>query len=166
MNLGGKFFGELKVLALFNVTPTTKGRKWFCKCSCGTNTVVHDGNLKQGHTRSCGHLGLTNAKTTHGESHRGHQTIEWWAYHNAKARCKATHKQHKDYFDRGILFKFKAFAEFLNALRTKSNPSGRRPSPAHSIDRRNNDKGYQKGNIRWATRFEQNHNRGTHVASI
>lgn len=35
---------------------------------------------------------------------------------------------------------------------------GRRPSGNHSIDRINNDKGYQPGNVRWATRTVQARN--------
>lgn len=36
---------------------------------------------------------------------------------------------------------------------------GERPSPKHSIDRIDNDRGYEPGNCRWATRTEQNTNK-------
>jgi hypothetical protein len=32
---------------------------------------------------------------------------------------------------------------------------GPRPSPKHEIDRKDNDRGYEPGNVRWATRSEQ-----------
>lgn len=35
---------------------------------------------------------------------------------------------------------------------------GRRPSPRHSIDRIDNSRGYEPGNVRWATQGEQNRN--------
>ena len=36
---------------------------------------------------------------------------------------------------------------------------GPRPTPQHSVDRRDNDAGYWRPNIRWATKLEQTHNR-------
>lgn len=36
---------------------------------------------------------------------------------------------------------------------------GPKPTPAHSLDRIDNDRGYEPGNLRWATKSEQNLNR-------
>lgn len=36
---------------------------------------------------------------------------------------------------------------------------GRRPSPAHTIDRKDSARGYEPGNVRWATMKEQQNNR-------
>jgi hypothetical protein len=38
---------------------------------------------------------------------------------------------------------------------------GKRPSPKHSIERIDNDLGYQPGNCKWATNFEQARNKTT-----
>jgi len=63
-------------------------------------------------------------------------------------------KYYKNYGGRGIrvCLRWRRFLNFLADM-------GRRPSPKHSIDRRNNDGNYTPKNCRWATRSEQNSNR-------
>lgn len=52
-DLIGRTFSSLTVVA----RQVTKGRThWECRCTCGSTTVVDNGNLTSGHTKSCGCL--------------------------------------------------------------------------------------------------------------
>ncbi len=66
-------------------------------------------------------------------------------------RCtNPKHAQFHDYGGRGIQVHpdLRTFAGFLAVV-------GERPSSKHSLDRIDNEKGYEPGNLRWATRREQ-----------
>lgn len=75
----------------------------------------------------------------------------------AKDRCcnKDSNVYH-NYGGRGITF---GFDSPLDAAVWIVNTIGYRPSAGHSIDRVNNNKGYEPGNLRWATRLEQANNK-------
>lgn len=92
--------------------------------------------------------------TTHGHASNGKDTPEYRAWCAAKNRCRNTKDAaYSNYGGRGIECRFETFAEFLDAV-------GLRPSDKHSLDRYpDNDGHYEKGNVRWATRTEQNSNR-------
>lgn len=49
-DLIGQKFGKLTVASLYSTSP----RKFLCNCDCGGQTIVEPGNLKSGHTNSCG----------------------------------------------------------------------------------------------------------------
>lgn len=79
------------------------------------------------------------------------------AWVDAIRRCtNANHPAWSRYGSRGIavcpgwIDDFQAFLEHI----------GPRPSSEFSLDRIDNDRGYEPGNVRWATRKEQNRNRG------
>lgn len=82
--------------------------------------------------------------------------------HNAwclmKARChNLNHPRYTEWGGRGIVvceewrYDFVAFYRYL----------GPKPSPLHSVDRIDNEKSYEPGNVRWATKQEQAANRPT-----
>lgn len=52
LNLVGRQFGELKVIAFAGIK--NNQTQWLCRCSCGRETVVSVGCLTSGNTRSCG----------------------------------------------------------------------------------------------------------------
>ena len=77
---------------------------------------------------------------------------EYHAYHDARNRCTNPNaKSWSDYGGRGIKFLFTSFERFMAEL-------GPRPE-GMSLDRKNNDGNYEPGNVRWATRKEQQNNR-------
>jgi len=88
-------------------------------------------------------------------------------YHNAlgaKQRCTNPNSAaFANYGGRGIEFKFsspKAFAEWalLNI--------GPKPTPGHSLDRVDNNRHYEPGNLRWATRVEQARNKRAYKRTL
>ncbi len=77
-------------------------------------------------------------------------------WHMIRQRCNNPNaRNYHNYGGRGIKIcpewdnSYKAFAEYL----------GPRPSRGHSVDRIDNDGNYEPGNVRWATREEQNNNK-------
>jgi hypothetical protein len=83
-------------------------------------------------------------------------TPEYMAWSGARQRChNPKNPAYYRYGGRGIEVCDRwrnNFAAFLEDM-------GRRPSADHSLDRKDNDKGYEPGNCRWATMIEQQHNR-------
>jgi hypothetical protein len=91
---------------------------------------------------------------THGHTIGGRDSVEYHAYIHAKGRCtNPRDAAFHNYGGRGIEFRFESFLEFLTEV-------GERPSPKHSLDRYPDNNGhYEKGNLRWATRLQQNRNK-------
>lgn len=90
----------------------------------------------------------------HGESTRTSRTPENVAWQNMKARCsRPSHPQYHNYGGRGISVcdQWMTFEGFLADV-------GRRPGSGYSLERVDNDKGYEPGNVRWATRVERMRN--------
>lgn len=74
-------------------------------------------------------------------------------------RCyNSTHKQYKDYGGRGILVA-EGFHDCEVYCKYLENLPGFGVDGKTTLDRINNDDDYRPGNLRWATRLEQNRNR-------
>jgi hypothetical protein len=56
IDMTGWKFGELTVL--LRAASTSKQIKWLCRCSCGNVVAVQGGNLRSGHSKSCGRCNM------------------------------------------------------------------------------------------------------------
>lgn len=144
-DITGQRFGRLT--AQWPVGKSIKALYWLCLCDCGSLHIVRGTGIRYGADHlSCGCL-HSAIKTTHGM----YGTPEYAAYSSAKWRC--TNPQNhawKDYGGRGIQFLFDNFEHFLAEVGPR--PKGR------TLDRIDNDGHYAPGNVRWATRSQQQMN--------
>jgi len=128
---------------------TTKYRRSAVfECICGNKTVVDVSNFKHGQVRSCGCLS-SEVTSTRNTSHGMSGTPEYEIWCGMLKRCK----NHPGYAGRGITVcpRWKDFTLFYSDM-------GPRPSSNHSVERKDNDKGYDPTNCVWATAATQNRN--------
>jgi len=154
----GLKYGRLLVCERVDAGPASNGNrvKWRCKCDCGNSVVATGHSLQRGETSSCGCLRKEMVRAvsrTHGMS-RSPTHNSWRA---AKERChNPQSSKYPFYGGVGITMCDRwrnSFAEFLVDM-------GERPQ-GHTLDRIDQCKGYEPGNVRWATAMEQSVNRGT-----
>jgi hypothetical protein len=149
----GKRFGRLLVVSR---SENLGGKPaWSCACDCGNTKIIRSSSLLKGDSRSCGCLAseLTGQRATR---HGMRLSTEYCVWGAMKKRVKDP-KKASVYGHVSVCERWQnSFENFLADM-------GPRPSMAHSIDRKDNSRGYEPDNCRWATKTEQSQNRSTTV---
>lgn len=132
--------------------------RWVCRCDCGKQHVAKLIHLRNGLIQSCGCYNREKTirlNTTHGQAlsvDAGGCTPEYTAWRGMKERCHNQNNSHyHNYGGRGI----SVCAEWRDNFEAFFAHLGPRPSPNYSVDRIDNNRNYEPGNIRWATVRQQ-----------
>lgn len=155
IDLENQTFHRWKVLGYAGFDDRKKPM-WWCQCSCENKTIkkIRANALRTNHSKSCDCLDQER-KTKHGLR----DSSEYNSYYSAKNRCEnSNYNRYHDYGGRGIEFRFKDFEEFYAELGDKPEPK-----KDYSVERIDNDGHYERGNLKWATRFEQDRNRRDNI---
>ncbi len=160
----GKLFGNLTALNYLG------NRFWLCRCSCGKEVKVDGRDLNSGKTKSCGCVFKSlefKAKsrknmlelrmrdplltTTHGL----HDSSEYTTWDMMKQRCtNPKNKMYEHYGARGISI----CKEWLNDFGQFYKDMGPKPK-GFTIDRIDNNQGYNADNCRWVSQQDNNRNK-------
>jgi hypothetical protein len=132
------------------------GQRYLVRCDCGHELVRKGRDLKQaareGWLASCG---CRANNRSHGLSR--HPLYSTWL--GMLQRCQnPAHKDYGNYGGRGIKV-CDRWADRETGCEAFMADMGVKPTPAHSLDRVDNDGPYTPENTRWATRSEQNANK-------
>jgi hypothetical protein len=143
--LPGEVYGTLTILE--ESEKNRHGhRRVVCRCRCGKIRTVPVMKLRDGRVSHCGCLT---------DSHGMTGTPEHRAWLSMNGRCHTTTSRgYANYGGRGIT----VCEEWRRSFRSFYDHVGPRPSSSHSVDRIDNERGYEPGNVRWALPRQQMRN--------
>lgn len=158
IDMAGKRYGN--AVAVCDVGRLSSAdRKWRFLCDCGAQFEANGYAVRSGKVvdcPACASSRVAAASRIHGQSN----TTEFAIWTGMHTRCyNSARPEFKGYGARGIVICERWRTSFENFLAD----IGPRPTPAHSVERIDNDGIYEPSNCRWATPAEQSRNKRNNV---
>ena len=125
---------------------------YLCKCDCGNFKEVKRNSLVVGHTKSCGCL-PKKGNLKHGQR----RTKLYGLWLNIKDRCNNKNNSHFKYYGEKGIKMCEQWANDYSAFMKWALENGY--VEGLSIERIDNNKGYEPSNCKWITKEEQARNR-------
>jgi hypothetical protein len=159
IDLTGRKFGRWRVLRRAERAGMVY---WICRCEDGIERAVRASHLVDGSSKSCGCLRREqcgNMSRRHGLSRGpdGKVTRLYAAFSAMRQRCNNPNHPYYSYYggreDSPI-----TVCERYEKVESFYADMGH-PPPGLTIDRIDNSRGYEVGNLRWTTQAEQNRNK-------
>ena len=174
VDISGQEFGRLFTVGYAGTMRSKSGRSlgpsYVCICSCGKQLIVRGASLLNGNSKSCGCMRTETLKRMGKESiqkilanpkwrghhvHDGRRTELYSHWCAMKARCNNKNSANwHSYGGRGIKVcdEWQTFPAFRDWAMANGYKDGL------TIDRIDNDKGYEPSNCRWVTMKQQSRN--------
>lgn len=165
-DLTGMVFGNRTVIRRVENNPRGASM-WECRCVCGSISIIPGSNLRTGRASKCYVCAAIErakereSRERHGCGYRGGMsgTKIYKTWRNMKSRCNyPKNKDFHNYGGRGIKVceewsnSFSVFYNYVSKLENYG-------KDGVTLDRIDVNGDYEPGNVRWATRYEQVHNR-------
>lgn len=159
VDISGQRFGRLTVIEPVGARRYHRGMAVYfrCRCDCGNEIFAQRSNLRK-HTRSCGCL--NPSRGTVGKSGTSHPLYGVWR--KMIERCMSpTCADYKNYGGRGIVIcdRWLSGDGSGGGLDCFAIDLGAKPYKGASLERRDNDEGYNPSNCFWADRKTQGRNK-------
>lgn len=156
----GQIFGRLMIFE--EKESINYVRRFECICECGTRKIVRLNKLTAKLTTSCGCYHKDIAKqvnTKHNDRYKSspHHYL-YYTWNGAKGRCyNPNNSRYNTYGKLGITMYNEWKDDYIKFKTYILSNLGERPVN-HSLDRIDNNKGYEPNNLKWSTSLEQRKN--------
>ena|SRR5215831_10578927 len=148
-DITGQRFGRLTAIEPGERAPWGTLR-WICRCDCGRSTLTTVGNLRGGHTTSCGCQRRDSHRQRHeGSKHTHPRLYECWL--SMRKRCYATHYHGRRFYTK--IEVYPAWKESFIPFRDWALANGY--ADDLTLERIDNRKHYKPSNCEWITKTEQ-----------